>query len=120
MHFSSGNKDDSEFNRLYGELNAKQRRLNHLLDLIKEQQLATFKAPKTKSMKTAKRIVEEIGTAIETVQVPERKVEASSGFRIENSKKVKTTRELMPISTKISEIFEFTSKEIKRVIFISL
>ena len=66
-------------------------------------------------MKTAKRMVEEIGTAIDTVKIPQRKVDASVGFKISENKQANVTREFVPISSKIGEIFAFTGKEIKKV-----
>jgi len=99
---------------LQDELDRKQRRLKNVQNLIRELKSKTMKK-RDKSLK-ANRMVDDINDAIDNIRLPEGPVYSKPVSRTHIYNEPISEEEIkIPIATRIEDIFDFASQEIKKV-----
>ena len=104
--------DDTE--DIESELRRKQDKLRDLKDSIRELKMKSMRT-KERSMSRANRIVEEIGDAIDNIDVPKRSMANKPISRTHLYNEAIIEEEKIPLDSRIEGIFHFTMKETKRV-----
>lgn len=112
----SSNLDDKEVINLEEELDIKQRRLKRLHEMINQQKAKNKTHKKQKSMSQAKKMVNQIGEAIDNIQIPQQQLGVKSNFKKDLYNDTILEEEVkFPLDSKLEEILDFASHEYEKV-----